>query len=200
MSLRNQDLYGIDVPWLAKMGTDGKWHFAQAPAFAEWSTQTYAPGDEAMFIPVPLADDTFHEAAFRYLHGCVIPFIARHGLHEPNYERAWDQIAPQFLPLQYDGKGRKRKLTRKSTAMHRMSCAELCDLIDRIIAWASDPDELNLTIPFADRSWKWKLKQQQLQRSAGVDTSRSKGAHVPDRKGDRDGSCGSSAAPQDSSR
>lgn len=163
MSLRNQDLYGIDVPWLATMGTDGKWHFEQKGPFDQWSVDTYAAGEQAMFIPVPLADDDFHSAAFRYLHGCVIPFIARHGLHEPNYERAWDQIAPQFLPLQYTRTGKKRKLTRKSTAMDTMPCPELCDLIDRIIAWASDPDELSLTIPFADRSWKWKLEQQRRQ-------------------------------------
>lgn len=160
MSLRNQDLYGIEVPWLATRTAEGKWAFANRAQFDQWSSESYGAGEQVMFIAVPLADDAFHAAAFRYLHGCVIPFIARHGLHEPNYERAWDQIAPQFLPLQYTGKGKKRKLTRRSTAMDKMPCPELCDLIDRIIAWASDPDELNLTIPFADRSWKWKLEQQ----------------------------------------
>lgn len=165
MSLRSQDLYGIDVPWLATMGTDGKWHFEQKGRFDQWSGDSYGAGERVMFVVVPLADDDFHAAAFRYLHGCVIPFIARHGLHEPNYDKAWDAIAPQFLPLQYSGKGKKRRLTRKSTAMHKMPCPELCDLIDRIIAWASDPDELNLVIPFADRSWKWKLEQQRRQRA-----------------------------------
>lgn len=160
MSLRSQDLDGIEVPWLATMGADERWHFEKRQDFDAWSTQTFGAGEQVMFIPVPLADDHFHSAAFRYLHGCVIPFIARHGLHEPNLEKAWETIAPQFLPLQYAGKGKKRKMTRKSTAMDKMPCPELCDLIDRIIAWASDPDELALVIPFADKTWKWKLEQQ----------------------------------------
>lgn len=198
MSLRSQDLYGIEVPWLATMGTDGKWHFAQKDAFGQWSTQSYAAGESVMFIPVPLADDDFHAAAFRYLHGCVIPFIARHGLHEPNYEKAWETIATQFLPLVYErvGKSRKRKLTRKSTAMDKMPCPELCDLIDRIVAWGSDPDELNLVIPFADRSWKWKLEQQkQLARrsadqSVGDPSSRSLGVSRGDASGERSSEAG----------
>lgn len=150
--MNSDEMVGIETPWLATMGSDGQWHMARKAEFAEWSQQTFGAGEQAMFVPVPLTDAGFHAAAFRYLHGCVLPLIAYHGLHEPDYEIAWETIAARFLPLVWLGDG---KVGRKSTAIDKMPCAELCDLIDRIVASASDPDGMNLTIPMADKNWKW---------------------------------------------
>ena len=41
-----------------------------------------------------------------------------------------------------------------------------CDYLDRVIAWASNPDGLNIEIPMADRRWKITKQQKAFERDA----------------------------------
>lgn len=159
-------MVGIDVPWLAEMGKDRKWHLANAERYNQWLDGEFAVGARALLIVVPLAEDTFHAAAFRYYQGCVLPLIARE-MGEPNPEDAHALLVGMFLPVLLGVTKRGViKFKRRSTAMLKLPCAVFCDYIDRLIAWAESPDVLNLRIPMADRAWKWKQQHARLAKAS----------------------------------
>lgn len=177
----------FEVPFLATMA-DGKLHMNDKAGFDKWIGAAFGDGERAMVLVLPLASDSprFHEAAYRYWRGCVLPIIAEE-IGEANLDHAHDIVVAQLTGVQAAPKKRRGlKLKRKSTAMDSMPCDELCELIDRAIVWATL--DLKLEIPMADRAWKWK------QRSGGDDASRvPQVPHVPESK-DRD-AVSVSAAP-----
>ena len=115
-------------------------------------------------IVMPLAEDTFHAAAYRFYRGCVLELIAEH-MGESNPERTHDLLAGMFLPavLTLTKRGLV-KYRRRSTSMVSLPCDRFCAYIDRVTAWAEHPDELNLRIPMADPAWKWHAYYEELRR------------------------------------
>jgi hypothetical protein len=153
----------IEVPWLATFG-DGRLHLNDEAGYRTWLPTRFGDGQRAMVIVVPLAEDTFHAAAYRYYRGCVLELIAEH-MGEANPERVHAMLAGMFLPAVLSKTRRGVvKFTRRSTSMLSLPCDRFCAFLDRVTAWAEHPDELNLLIPMADPDWKWHAYQQQLKK------------------------------------
>lgn len=147
----------FEVPWMGsyseKLNAIG---LHDKAGYNAWLPTRFADGQRVMIIPLSLAADDphYHSAAYRYWRGCVLPIIAEE-IGEANLDIAHDTVVSQLAGVQAAPKKRKGlKLKRKSTAMDSMPCEELCDLIDRAIAWATV--DLGLIIPMADKAWKWK--------------------------------------------
>lgn len=159
--MRPDELINVEVPWLATFG-DGRLHLNDEDGYRTWLPTRLGNGMRAMVIVVPLAEDTFHAAAYRYYRGCVLELIAEHQ-GEPNPERTHSLLAGMFLPavLSVNRRG-VIKFRRRSTSMLSLPCDQFCAYIDRVVAFAEDPDELNLRIPMADPDWKWRKHFEEL--------------------------------------
>lgn len=139
----------FEAPFEAVM-YKGALRLSEPQAFEQWIASELDENDLAFVYVVPIRPTGYHAAAFRYYRNTVLPLLAD-ALGESNLDTAHDVVAAMFLPLVSDGKG---GFVRKSTAMHHMGCAEFCDFLDRVIAWASHADHLNLRIPLANRRWR----------------------------------------------
>jgi hypothetical protein len=155
----------FEAPWLADV-SDGALHLSDKQGYDAWLKSSFGNGERVMVIVVPLVVDSpqFHAAAYRYWRNVVLPIIAEE-IGEANLDTAHDVIVAQLTGVQpAPRKRRGLRLKRKSTAMDSMTCAELCDLIDRAIVWATL--DLKLVVPMADRSWKWKQQHARLAQPA----------------------------------
>lgn len=155
----------FEAPWLATF-SDGKLHLNDKAGYDTWLPSQFGDGERAMVIVVPLVADSpqFHAAAYRYWRNVVLPLIAEE-IGEANLDTAHDVIVAQLTGVVPAPKKRRGvKVKRQSTAMDSMTCAVLCDLIDRAIVWATV--DLQLVIPMADRSWKWKQQQTRLAKAS----------------------------------
>lgn len=169
--MRADEQVNIEVPWLAAY-TGGNLHLHDKDGYQAWLPTRFGDGQRAMIIVLPLAEDTFHAAAYRYYRGCILELIAEHQ-GEPNPERVHEQLASMFLPAVLSiGRRGVLKYRRRSTAMLSLPCDRFCAYIDRIVLWAMDPDELNLRIPMADPAWKWHAYHEELERRSGGDDVR----------------------------
>jgi len=163
----------FETPWLATYSAEkNALGLHDKAGYSTWLPTQFKDGDRVMIIALPLASDAphFHEAVYRYWRGCVLPILAEE-LGEPNLDVAHDIVVTQLSGVQAAPKKKRGlKLKRKSTAMDSMPCAELCELIDRAIVWATR--DLGLVIPMADPGWRWKREQEQ-RRGAGCASGRS---------------------------
>lgn len=165
--MRPDELINVEVPWLAAF-SDGKLHLHDKAGYDQWLPTRFGDGQRAMIIVVPLAEDTFHAAAYRYYRGCVLELIAEH-MGEANPERTHSLLAGMFLPAVLSvKKSGVIKYRRRSTSMLSLPCDRFCAYIDRVIAWAEHPDELNLRIPMADKAWKWHAYHEALQKASAA--------------------------------
>lgn len=176
----------FEVPWLATYSAEkNALGLHDKQGYNTWLPTRFVDGQRVMIIPLSLVSDDphYHASAYRYWRGCVLPIIAEE-IGEPNLDIAHDTVVSQLAGVQAaPTKRRGLKLKRKSTAMDSMPCAELCDLIDRAIAWATT--DLGLIVPMADPAWKWKQEQRRRERrGAGNDLSgRTRSAVVEERPG-----------------
>jgi len=151
----------FEVPWLATF-SEGELHLNDKGNHDTWLSSQFGNGERAMVIVVPLVTDgpQFHAAVYRYWRNVVLPIIAEE-IGEANLDTAHDVIVAQLTGVVPAPKKRRGiKVRRQSTAMDSMPCEVLCDLVDRAIVWATV--DLQLVIPMADRSWKWKQQHARL--------------------------------------
>lgn len=155
----------FDAPWMATV-SGGKLHLNDKATYDTWLAAEFGDGERVMVTVTRLAVDSprFHSAAYGYWRNVVLPIIAEE-IGEANLDAAHDVVVQQLTGVVPAPRKRKGlKLRRKSTAMDSMTCAELCDLIDRAIVWATV--DLQLVIPMADRAWKWKQEHARLAKTA----------------------------------
>jgi len=158
----------FEIPWLATF--DGaRMVLNDEHGYRAWLPSAFGAGERAMVIVIPLASDQprFHAAAFRYYWSTVLPIIAE-DMGELNLETVHEELCRMFLSPKVVAKKRGKGFTsvRRSTSMEAMDGPTFFEFLDRVITWATHPDERNLTIPMSDPDWKWRKHYEELSKAS----------------------------------